>query len=52
MGWSRAHGKARRVILPYLRNVTDKNYIVGYREGWPSLTSLSMGAEDGRVSAV
>lgn len=32
--------------------VTGKKYIVGYGEGWPSLTSHSAGAEDGRVSAV
>jgi len=35
-----------------LCNDTGKKYLVGYGEGWPSLTAPSVGAEDRRVSAV
>lgn len=52
MGWSWARGKTRRVPLSILCNVTGKKYTADYREGWASFTSPSVGAEDGRVSAV
>lgn len=51
VGWSWAHGKARRALLSILCTATGKKYTAGCGEGWASFMS-PVGAEDEKVSAV
>lgn len=52
VGWSSAQGKTRRALLSILCNVTGKKYTAGYGESRAFFMSPSVGAEDGKVSAV